>query len=399
MYKEKYLKYLQKGSALCYPYHMYPRTSFVKIPECNENEILKSIANSISSRMGIERENLTQDKMNYYSEFYTENKIKNLENLNQYLESIHLELLKEKDPSVFYVAIGNPVIESYNFQLEKNTKNLEIYMEYQFNQLFPLHVIDAINQNIKTNIIHIAPMKNHYSSDFTYEKMFSMKIQDKLNIYSKINITSINKKETAHGLLFIINNIHNLYIVDTLMPSYFHEINGNKLYFTDEDENFINIFYQTLKNICIAVNDKFGLSSIFSFAMFARLNNNFYLFPEIREFNNISLLGEWEQHNFLESPNSTTMNIDINSPYLISRFLKRTFIPESLKNYIYTLQYLKRFSQSREIMKIKFTPNYVSLYNHDDVRSEILNSSYLRLIKYEDKLHYYIGGISLLIAQ
>lgn len=312
MYKKKYFKYLAKAGALCYPFHKYPRISENYVPECTENTFFGE-QNKIKS--------------NNFSEFYTDQKIQNLEKIILYLKTIPEKIRGMQ--CLFHMSIGNPVIESFNYKTNKNTVLNELYLILHSYHVFPNHVRQALQNNVKTFIINISPQKNNYIN-FT--------IEDMVRINSIPEIKTLEKINTDFGDYYILNGIHELFVVDTMMPSYYITKNEEHIYFTEDDKRITIDFYSNLKLTCEFINATQGLVSIFSFAIFANLQHldGFTLFPKILDLSNIALLGEWKRNNFVQK-HPYEKNIIINKTskkYFFNNLHKNILLIPLIKSYM-----------------------------------------------------------------
>lgn len=222
--------------------------------------------------------------------------------------------------------------------MEERTSSVEYKKYFHWKQLFPTHVQDFIlstkNKEKRTQIITISP--NITFSDQDYVEPSFLSISDHVFKWKKIeNRKYVSEKYNVSIDIFYTMMPHNeidrnkAIMAKIVMLKMVDEVPWvMKLKQTDYDIEFIKNFYDRLESWFESINEKNGVITIFSYAVFNEGTpftqyNRYNMFNEIKRFfnkeNNKRLLCEWvyELDNTMLSVHRSSNKISYTSSLIL----------------------------------------------------------------------------------
>lgn len=218
-----------------------------------------------------------------YSGYYdTEVYFKNLYRLQNTIINLITEIKNNSkyDNMLLHITIGAPYEEKY---VGENNSGNVVVDDIGWQQLYPDHI-----SNSKNELIHFIISPNPHFSEHDYVHPKFIKMTPEL-------------EWKYDGTKYINNNKQCVYVFCTPMPHIDKRKLNLKINQTYNDHEFIKKFYTVLSKLIDTVNEKNGIVTCFSFAVFnATTPNskicNYEMFSEIKSLfgcSNKRLLAEW----------------------------------------------------------------------------------------------------------
>lgn len=298
------------------------------------------------------------------------------------------EDIKNKKNILLSIIIGSPLEElKYfeNLQKQEITQIPENYWE----QLFPLHIREAIFNDINVNHIIISPSElfsTNYELGFIKNTKFIFEWKKTNNGYISENFKNIeiNIFNCPMPSKYDYSNFLKKIEKDNLIN---YEKYQKKFNQTNDDIEFINSFYNNLGILFDIINEKNGLISCLSYAVFNndsvfRVYNNYNLFKElIKLFNNKNnkkrILAEW-----LFDKNNIKM-------YIYNTLQYNNYLV-SKKSFLYTKNIKNNNIKEKEyefLTSVIYDTNTNNQENQDD-ENILINTNKFNIIKYQhDKVN------------
>lgn len=219
----------------------------------------------------------------------------------------YIENYKSENNSLLSIVIGSPLEELKYFESGQK-QNISYLSGNYWEQLFPIHIRQAIYDDINVSHIIISPSEL-FSKDFELgfikntKFMFEWKKVNNTYISENFKNITINIFNCPMPSKYDYNNfIKKIEKEKKNLPKY--QEYQKKFIQTKDDIEFINNFYLKLNNLFDEINQKNGLITCLSYAVFNndsihKIYNNYNLFREITYlFNNniykdMRILAEW----------------------------------------------------------------------------------------------------------
>lgn len=224
-----------------------------------------------------------------------------IKNYNRELYRLKNEIIKlneiQYQPILFHLTIGAAMEELLHIDLNDEYR-------FQWQQLFPNHIMNALKNDTKVVHFIVSPNKN-FSADNFIEPYFIKNtpefewelIEDRKYISHKYSYTVM----IFYTMIPTVDTRNEK--ICNIMHSYLHDMDYiiNTFVQTKLDITFTKQFWNDLDNLITNINKYGGIVTCFSFAVFnADTNNstirNYDMFPEIMYIFNkhsINLLAEW----------------------------------------------------------------------------------------------------------
>lgn len=218
---------------------------------------------------------------------------------NDELLRLHKEiinLLNNNDKILFHLTIGAAMEEYFTLDTKSD-------YNFQWQQLFPVHVRDHLNNG--GEVIHyiVSPNENFCINKFV-EPLFVSKCSDlKFKLIDDRHYVSqiCNYQVKIFYTMMPHIDKRNTQLSNNLKKHFNGIINIDQYVQTMDDKIFIKLFYDDLLSLFNHIIKNDGLTTCFSFAVFNALGdkshiNNYQMFDEIKSCfkqNDCQLLAEW----------------------------------------------------------------------------------------------------------